>query len=250
MKIFVINLADRADRRRDVEKQLDQLEYSFFPAISVRDNPEQHFNSIERFRFLLETGRLLTRSEIACYASHLLLWKKCVELDEPIVILKDDFYKTDCFEDAIDRAQELIDECGFIRLEASDTRTIQSEALVQGPFTVHRLRRAPYRTTAYAIAPATARSFLKFSEQFAAPVDHVIRKTWLHNKPLFLLSPAAVELAASSESPSIDRPDKSFVRHLAALPRFLYRAWTDHYALTFDRRFETWVPQKGENNNR
>lgn len=29
-------------------------------------------------------------SEKACFASHLSLWKKCLELDEPIFILEDD----------------------------------------------------------------------------------------------------------------------------------------------------------------
>ena len=33
---------------------------------------------------------LISHSEMGCFASHYLLWRKCVELDEPIMVLEDD----------------------------------------------------------------------------------------------------------------------------------------------------------------
>lgn len=30
------------------------------------------------------------RGELGCYASHYLMWQKCVEINEPIIILEDD----------------------------------------------------------------------------------------------------------------------------------------------------------------
>lgn len=38
---------------------------------------------------LRRKGYQLKTSEVACFASHYELWVRCVELDEPIVILED-----------------------------------------------------------------------------------------------------------------------------------------------------------------
>ncbi|MEC9375183.1 MAG: glycosyltransferase family 25 protein [Pseudomonadota bacterium] len=237
MKIFVINLPDRTDRREYAESQLKNYNYTIYPAISVESQPEKYFKGIKKLSFLFETGRFLVKSEIACYASHLKVWKKCVALDESIIVLEDDFYKTKHFDKAINYIKGHINHLGFIRLEPPDNQTIQSPPLQIGEFSLHRLRRTPFLSTAYAISPQTARSFVKHSEYFSAPVDHMVRKTWVHQKPLFLLKPAAAE-PSKKFGTSIQGREKSFLRHLLVIPRFIYRNFCNQYALFFDRHFE------------
>ena len=47
--------------------------------------PPDHHNSI--MKMMKVTDHYLTRGEVACALSHISLWAKCVEQDQPIVIL-------------------------------------------------------------------------------------------------------------------------------------------------------------------
>jgi GR25 family glycosyltransferase involved in LPS biosynthesis len=94
MKIFVINLELRTDRLDHVTKELTHYQWERFNAVNgkdltykkIRDEGFDIFNGwIDPLLF-----RQLTYGEIACAMSHFKLWEKCIELDEPILILEDD----------------------------------------------------------------------------------------------------------------------------------------------------------------
>jgi glycosyl transferase family 25 len=119
LHIYVINLARQKDRRDSASRQLEGLgiEYSIFRAIEAPEALENHFSGINNWLCQMEVKRVGTPTEVACYASHLSLWRKCVELDESIVVLEDDFELTPEFTAAIELSRNLIDDYGFIRLE-------------------------------------------------------------------------------------------------------------------------------------
>ena len=93
MKIFVINLQRATERRVSAARQLTalDLDYQFFEAVECPSEASRQFRDFDRWRYSLHTRRRPMRGEIGCYASHLRLWKICVELGEPIVVLEDDF---------------------------------------------------------------------------------------------------------------------------------------------------------------
>ena len=56
----------------------------------------------------------ISQGEVGCFLSHYLLWKKCIDLNEPILILEDDAIITDEFD--IEKIEKLTDEYNFIYL--------------------------------------------------------------------------------------------------------------------------------------
>jgi len=50
--------------------------------------PPEHHNDV--MRLIKVTDHYLTRSEVACALSHISLWNKCVQIDQPIVVLEHD----------------------------------------------------------------------------------------------------------------------------------------------------------------
>lgn len=101
MKFFIINLKRSTQRKENLQKVIKdlfhqnphlekELKFHFFEAVDAKNNEhlafKEYFND---FGSKLIRGAL-GESEKACFASHLSLWKKCLELDEPIFILEDD----------------------------------------------------------------------------------------------------------------------------------------------------------------
>jgi glycosyl transferase family 25 len=216
LHIYVINLARQKDRRDSVSRQLEGLgvEYSFFRAIEAPGALKNHFMGRNNWPCQMEVNRVGAPTEVACYASHLSLWKKCVELDESIVVLEDDFELTPEFTAAIELSRNLIDDYGFIRLEPIEKqwtlypfeepilarKTKQFKLLFQVTVSL--------RTTAYAISPEYALRFIEISNKFSVPVDHFFRRPWVHKLPLFALEPPAIGLSILADTPSIVREEK------------------------------------------
>lgn len=57
----------------------------------------------------------MTPGELGCFASHYLLWEKCLELNEPIVVIEDDAQLEECFDDSMKNINEL-QPYGYVRL--------------------------------------------------------------------------------------------------------------------------------------
>jgi glycosyl transferase family 25 len=245
VQIFVINLKARKDRRDNVTAQLSAtgLHYEFFPAVEGTGQLHRYFRGENRLQFLLETGHFAAPAEINCYASHLSLWKQCVALNQPIVILEDDLQVTPDFRRMLACAGELIMDHGFIRLEPMGTRwqrighfsprlmrSVDGTDLYMQPMpAVH--------TTGYAISPACAAAFISVSNTLSAPVDHMIRRCWSHKQHIFALTPPAIVPGALATATSITGREKHPVRHFAGMLRPLYRLLERWKARTFCASF-------------
>ena len=204
MKIFVINLKSSADRRVHVDRQLQaaQLNYSYFDAINGHDGYAPFFASYDERAYLINTGRRATPGEIGCYASHLALWKKCVELDEPILIMEDDFLLDPLFAAAVATTEKIILKYGFIRLH-TETRARKKKLETLGDFSLYVYTKMPQCLMCYALTPAVAQAFIASSKILVAPVDGVVKKTWEHQQPLYGLLPYTVHDGAQSHVTTI-----------------------------------------------
>jgi glycosyl transferase, family 25 len=231
VQIFVINLKTRKDRRDNVMAQLSGagVPFKFFSAVEGTGQLHNYFTGSNPLQFLLETGHFPEPAEINCYASHLTLWKQCVVLAQPIVIMEDDFQITTDFLRILARTETLIARCGFIRLEALEERWQHkpglAPALVRSDegINLYCQRMPSVRATCYALTPACAAAFIAASTTLAAPVDHVIRRCWRHGQLLYALTPPAIRLSEYAEQSSIRGRQKHPARHLAGALRPLYR---------------------------
>ncbi|MCV3381572.1 glycosyltransferase family 25 protein [Campylobacter sp. IFREMER_LSEM_CL2127] len=108
VKVFIINLERSEDRKNFMQEQIqklftcnpnlkNQLEFEFFKAIDGSKNEHLQFKNHFPWWCQFVLGRELSDSEKSCFASHYSLWKKCQELNNPIIILEDDVIFSDEF---------------------------------------------------------------------------------------------------------------------------------------------------------
>ena len=172
MKTFVVSLQNRTDRRRWFDDtNHKKIDYEIFTAISGKSFT---YNMLVQSGFDTDKDWIdpihnthLTSGEVGCFLSHYGLWKRCVELDEPIVILEDDAIVTDRF--SYEKLNELVEEYNFIYLgwrEMDESKPINEE-LVTPVY--------PYWTLGYVITPEAAKILLETKPQKSIiPVDEYL----------------------------------------------------------------------------
>jgi glycosyl transferase family 25 len=239
VKVFVINLKDAIERRASAELQLSKLkmDYEIFEAIDQNDDLSTHFTSINYFLYLVETNFLPSKGEIACYASHLALWKRCVSIGEPITILEDDFLASEGLKDALEFIEPYGNELGFIRLEAiSHTKMHQnkySEPAYKddGRFSLHSVKGfIPIHLTGYTISPKVAQHFINKSKSVSMPVDWLPKRNWAYGNGFYALNPPVISLSEHAIQSSITGRKKLPIRHFIKPFRIINRYYWRYLA--------------------
>jgi len=246
MKIFVISLKNAAERRRESARQLAELglEFEFFDAVSGSTDFSAYFSGYDKRLFRLNARRDPLANEVGCYASHRSVWKKCVELQEPVIVFEDDFLLLENFPDALRETQSLIDDFGFIRLQSlqrgsrrliGSGRTSVRPVGRAGRFELNYLADVPLCTVAYAISPPAAAALVKSSAVLTAPVDKFMQWTWKHQVPVYGLSPAAVDAAPVSNESTIGARQRKSWNPGLLLPRLVFKIYARIRRLSFNR---------------
>jgi len=196
MKIKVISLASSAHRRASIRRQFARLEtpFEFFDAITPSEALD-HVHGYNESEFLLNCGRPATDAEIACYASHLALWRMSAEEGEPYLILEDDARLDESFLAGLTIAASQIRKLGFIRVSLPAVET--SLTLNQlGPFKIKYCRRVPLLALGYGVSPEAAARLAQAAPTVEEPVDKFIQRFWRHGQPVFALTPPFVHLTS------------------------------------------------------
>ena len=195
MKIQVISLKTSEQRRESIREQFDVLdtEFEFFDAITPDHAPE-HISGYDEDEFAVNCGRAATATEIACYASHLALWRRCADEGVPYLILEDDAQLDDTFLTGLLVASSQINKLGFIRMSLPELSTSVIMRKL-GPFDIHFCRRVPLLALGYAISPRTAEQLVRRGGTIEEPVDKYLQRYWRHEQPVFAIEPPVVRLA-------------------------------------------------------
>ncbi|SIO14552.1 glycosyltransferase family 25 protein [Halodesulfovibrio marinisediminis] len=194
MKIYVINLERSHERRERMIKALTDagLEYEIFPAVDGSKNFEEleHYNDKKR-RFL--RSRPLTRGELAAFASHHRLWKKCVELNEPIIIFEDDAVLLPEFPEAIKIAEQHIEKYGCLRFYGHRGGEHKTLEILDGGFRIDFSRKGVLGSVAYMLSPDAASKFLSHSTEWIFGQDIYMNLSYLHKVGCFMLKPYSID---------------------------------------------------------
>ena len=94
MKIFYINLDKNTDKREHMESLFPEAE-RFSGIYGAHETPQTISYIADRTWRDPVLNRRLTNGEVGCILSHIKLWKKCIELNQPILILEDDVIALD-----------------------------------------------------------------------------------------------------------------------------------------------------------
>ena len=191
MQALVISLSRCTDRRRRVRRQLDSLGIDFeffdavdgartdFPLADKRDDPL----TIRRF------GYTLTNGELACYASHYLIWKKCITENRVLLVCEDNIQLQKNFRQVYEHLPQLAEQYAFLKLSGIIARRHRRVAKVERDLSIVRHVGLVCGTSCYLLSPRGARAFLAHSASFVQPVDNFLEKTWLHGVPVYSLLP-------------------------------------------------------------
>lgn len=193
MKVFVISLPKSHDRRASASALLGAagVDFSFFDGLPGDVAPEAYFERYDEREYLINCGRPPTKGEIGCYASHRALWQQCVDSNEPIVIMEDDFTLAGQFARALGLAKEIIHEYGFLRFQL-ERRAKKRLVKEYGEFSVYQYTKVPHSMMCYVLHPRVAARLLERSRVLDAPVDVMVKKNWEYGCRLYGLTPYVV----------------------------------------------------------
>jgi glycosyl transferase family 25 len=203
MKIKVISLANSIERRKSIQRQFQELavRFDFFDAVTP-SQARKHVHHYDEKQFFLNSGRHATETEIACYASHLALWKQCADDSSPYLILEDDAKLDSSFLGGLLVAASQINKLGFIRVSLPNTGTALAIKRI-GPFDIQYCRRVPLLALGYALSPPAARRLADAATVVEEPVDKFLQRFWRHGQPVYAVTPPFVHLTALAEESDI-----------------------------------------------
>lgn len=203
MRIKVISLSTSTDRRNSIRNQFQQLQtpFEFFDAVTPKDALKHvhHYNDNE---FFLNSGRSATEAEIACYASHLALWRQCAKQNQPYLILEDDALLDESFPTGLLVAASQIRKLGFIRVSLPDVSTALAIDHL-GPFKIQYCRRVPLLALGYAVSPQAAARLAAAAATVEEPVDKFMQRFWRHRQPVFAVTPPFIHLTPLADESDI-----------------------------------------------
>ena len=222
MKSYCITLKANHCRQKSTANALKdaQVDFEFFIGVDARTDEHPLLTRIHDRAFLHNMGRPHAIGEVGCYASHYLIWQKCIELNEPILVFEDHAdIDIDIFRNTLTIAEQHIEQCGFIRLQDSKNRLHYSVDKYDTQHLVKYLK-VPQGTACYAISPKAAQAFIEQSSTFNYPVDVFLRNTWIHKQPMFGVRQAGLQ---RSQQPSIigNRKHKGKKNYFVAFMKIL-----------------------------
>lgn len=168
MKSFFINL-DRCSTKKDL------MQYQFPEAerIVALDGKTLSPESIipyhvDRYWRDPSWNRRFTKGEVGCILSHIVCWKKCLELNEPILILEDDVEVVD--PDYLNKASAYIKDFDFLYLAR---RPVEGS-----PAPINKDLVLPefcYWCCAYVITPKVAKILIEYFDTHPLiPTDEIV----------------------------------------------------------------------------
>lgn len=180
MRVFVINLEDSVDRKERISMLLSSMKIDFeiFSAVNGRLGlPDDLVNLPDDNHRKIFRSRPLTPGELGCYASHYRLWQKCIELDEPILIMEDDCLPSPYMKVSMQTLSKMHNKgYEYIRVEPQDGKATLLEELDGSQSIFWHNNSSGVR--GYSIAPSGAQKLLAKSDRWLCAVDNFIGESY------------------------------------------------------------------------
>lgn len=206
--IYIINLEKSKDRREFISNQFNNLskkiDYNFFKAVYGKEEFNHplfsKYNEKKRFA---RKGHYMSLSQLGCFASHYLLWQKCIELNQGIIVLEDDAIIHSNFLEALEFISSDKNHFEFLWLSPpAPAKRNQKGKMI---YSLDKIEIARYKegwgnATGYFITPKSAKKLLDYCEEWILDVDIMMERYWENKVDYLALSPFCVEPDLSKES--------------------------------------------------
>lgn len=226
MQIFIISLRDSVSRRANVTKELHNVSFKFFDAVDLRSNDNHEIlNLYNQNKTVFLKGYKLTKAELGCFASHYELWKKCIELDEPILIFEDNLHLQGNLGNQLANIYKLTNKFGLIKLTNTFTRKFITVDEIDTKYKLISNLKGGCGTGAYCISPSVAEKYIELCPSFFEPVDDFMENEWRTQSTIFSYYP---NLVARSETASVigsrkDKSERTLKQKIGSIVYRLYR---------------------------
>lgn len=157
MKIVVINLASALARRRFMAGQLAALglHYEFINALSPAEISP---GTLKELRFNWQ--RQLRETEVACFLSHVAVWRNIAMQTDPVLVLEDDAILSKRLPEFLEQATK-IQDIDHLNLEVHyKKKWLGPRREIGGGFTIAQLHLDRAGAAAYILWPAGAKILL------------------------------------------------------------------------------------------
>lgn len=197
--IYVISLATAHERRAFITQQFEaiKLPFEFFDGVHGASNPDhplfQKYDDQERLR-RRGPGVSLNLGQLGCFASHYLLWEKCVELGTPIILLEDDALLIEpAFTNFYDNAHYFADAYGLVWMQPELSKQRRDITLENSRgFVFKKFLKGATGTTGYLINPDTAQILLNYCQTWIYPVDTTMKRFFEHGVEAIGIDPVCI----------------------------------------------------------
>ncbi|WP_366521686.1 glycosyltransferase family 25 protein [uncultured Marinobacter sp.] len=181
--ILVVSLVRAAERRAAIETQFASLdlEFEFFDAVDGKDG-HALFDHYDPERVRLIGGKPLTYGQLGCFASHFLIWQRCVESGQAVIVLEDDAQIFPAqFTEFLQSIPLLPDSVECVRLFENKARnTLYYPVTELGSLQLGKYLRGHISATGYYLTPPAAGKFIAYCQSWAEPVDRLMDHFWVN----------------------------------------------------------------------
>jgi glycosyl transferase family 25 len=225
VQLYMISLDRIRDKRAD--KSLPLLKKIFpkgtrFSAVDAENidisDPRLHPFAVAQISNNIDYdhAHISSMGQVACYLSHVELWKKCIELNEPILVAEDDqLYSDKSLQDILHTYQRIPLDADFASIVYIPTITYGSECK---DLWCKIKPRSWYGTHLYYITPKTARILLENALPIITQVDSYIN----HNIGNVLPNTSsALKTYVSRKNIPFTRSSGSVLKHSGNVKKFL-----------------------------
>lgn len=189
-QVYVISLLRSEARRQTISHELQKqgIAFEFFDAIDGQKGLPMLAQDYDHSKRLwLTSGKMPSRGEVGCYASHYSLWLKCLELGKPIIILEDDIELNDGAQEIVAQALEKVVQYDFLRLERILPDCASKISEKQQNYQISLLKDNYGGACAYAISPRAAAKLIK--HRWCMPVDCFMGANYIHKQLSYQMAP-------------------------------------------------------------
>lgn len=236
MNIVVISL-ERSTRRREAmaaELAKAGLAAEWFAAVDGAAADARSDIRFDQRRSERVRGLALSPGERGAAASHVALWRRCVDRNEPLVIMEDDILLGPGLPAALGAVAQRLDRYGLIRFFMFFPRRHRVEETI-GEWQIARYWRGGTGLQCYAIAPAAAAALVSRASPMIFPVDLYLERFWEHGVIPYAVHPFAVGIRDYGEFPSEIGYRQARQRRLGTrLVREIFRARDDARRVLFN----------------
>jgi glycosyl transferase, family 25 len=213
MKVVVINLERAMVRRGLMERGLAHLgiDYEIMRAIDASQGEHLPVSRYDEQASVLDYRRALCAAEIACFASHYLLWQRSIVEKQPLVVMEDDVSIEDGFVHTLRAAEALINRVPLIRLVLNrpNEEIEHIEDLDHGLSLVRHAKDSGITgMQCYAFSPAGASALVRHASVWSMTIDGYMSSFKMHGLENYGILPQLAFHADQEVYPSTieDRP--------------------------------------------